>query len=129
MTKMKRKSRFFTFTLGLILIGISFSGCEYEFIEFDDTPITTEVSFKNDIVPIFNASCGFSGCHAAGAIPPELTSERAYQSLFSNNMVTANEPANSLLYTSIASGSMKKYSTAEQTKLIRAWIEQGALNN
>lgn len=126
---MTRKPKFYTFIVGLLLAGIGITGCEYEFIEFDDTPITTEVSFKDDIIPVFNASCGFAGCHAAGAIPPELTPERAYQSLFSNNMVTANEPANSLLYTSIASGSMKKYATAEQTKLIRAWIEQGALNN
>lgn len=129
MIKMKRKPGIFTFALWLLLAGIGFSGCDYEFIEFDETPITTEVSFKNDVVPVFNVSCGFSGCHAAGAVPPELTPERAYQSLFSNNMVVANEPANSLLYTSMASGSMKKYSTPEQTRLIRAWIEQGALNN
>ncbi|MDD3742600.1 MAG: hypothetical protein PHX54_03145 [Lentimicrobiaceae bacterium] len=129
LTQTKIKTCFFTFLLGIFFAGIALSGCEYEFIEFDDSPILEEVSFKDDVIPIFNSSCGFSGCHVTGAVPPDLTAENAYQSLMKLNMVSANEPANSLLYTSMASGSMKKYSTPDQTRIIRAWIEQGAKNN
>lgn len=105
------------------------SSCEYEFVEPDNTPVTTDLSFADDIIPIFNASCNFSGCHAAGAVPPDLTAAGAYNSLHALNMVDVDNPSNSRLYKSITTGTMKTFSDAAQAKLILAWIQQGAKNN
>ncbi|MCO5263614.1 MAG: hypothetical protein M9901_12120 [Lentimicrobium sp.] len=127
---MKRRS---LINLATILLIPAFSAmvgsCEYEFVEPDQTPVTTEVSFATDIVPIFNASCNFAGCHAAGAVPPDLSPAGAYNSLIQLNQINTDNPSGSLLYTSITSGSMKSFSNAEQAKLILAWIQQGAKNN
>ncbi len=130
-TKMKQKSRFTIAAISLLLAAfvLLFTGCEYDYVEPDNAPILTKVSFSGDILPIFNSSCNFSGCHSAGAVSPDLTSGNAYESLFANDMVDTENPAGSLLYTSMNSGSMKKYSTPDQTKLILAWINQGGLNN
>lgn len=109
--------------------SVFISSCEYEFVEPDRTPITTEVSFATDIVPIFNTSCNFSGCHAAGAVPPDLSPAGAYNSLIQLNQVNTEDPSNSILYVSITTGSMKSFSNTDQAKLILAWIQQGAKNN
>jgi len=109
--------------------AILVQSCEYDFVEPDRTPVTTEVSFAEDIIPIFNASCNFSGCHAAGAIPPDLTAAGAFASLNQLGMIDTASPSASVLYTSMTTGSMKNYSTAQQAKLILAWIQQGAINN
>lgn len=105
------------------------TGCEYEVVEPDRTPITEEIKFSEKIIPIFNASCNNSGCHAAGAFLPDLSPANAYASLISENQINTENPASSALYISVTTGSMKSFSTAEQAKLILAWIEQGAKNN
>lgn len=130
-TKMKQKSRFTIAATSLLLavFVLLFTGCEYDYVEPDNAPITTKVSFSGDVMPIFNSSCNFSGCHSAGSVPPDLTPGGAYESLFANNMVDTENPSGSTLYTTMNSGSMKKYSTPDKTKIILAWIEQGALNN
>lgn len=113
---------------GLALIAL-LSGCEYDYIQPDNAPITTEVKFSSDIIPIFETSCNMSGCHSAGATPPDLSPANAYTDLFQTAMIDTITPTNSVLYTSMHSGSMKKYSTPTQTQTILAWIEQGAKNN
>lgn len=105
------------------------TGCEYEVVEPDRTPITEEVKFSEKIIPIFNASCNNSGCHATGSFLPDLSPANAYASLISENQINTENPAASALYISVTTGSMKSFSTAEQAKLILAWIEQGAKNN
>ena len=128
---MKQKSRFTHTALSLILAAfvLLFAGCEYDYVEPDNAPIVTKVSFSGDVMPIFNSSCNFSGCHSAGAVLPDLTPGGAYASLFANNMVDAENPAGSKLYATMNSGSMKKYSNPDKTKIILAWITQGALDN
>ena len=128
---MKQQSRF-TFTALSLLMAtfvLFFTGCEYDYVEPDNAPITTNVSFSGDVVPIFNSSCNFSGCHSTGAVAPDLTPGNGKKSLFDNNMVDIENPAASKLYTVMNSGSMKKYSTPDKTKIILAWINQGALDN
>jgi hypothetical protein len=128
---MKQKSRSTIAAISLLLAAfvLLFSGCEYDYVEPDNVPIVTKVSFSGDVVPIFNSSCNFSGCHSAGAVSPDLTPDNAYQSLLTNDMVNTENPGSSELYTSMNNGSMKKYSTPDKTKIILAWIEQGALDN
>lgn len=113
--------------IGVALLLITFSGCEYEFIE--PIEITDEVSFSKDIIPYFNKSCNMSGCHNAGGIPPDLSAANAYVDLFDEGQIDLDDPENSKLYESLKSGSMKQYSTAEETAIVLKWIEQGAPNN
>lgn len=128
---MKQKSKFTLTALSLLLTAfvLLFTGCEYDYVEPDNAPVVTKVSFSGDVVPIFNSSCNFSGCHSAGAVPPDLTPGNAYASLFANNMVDIGNPSGSLLYSTMNSGSMKKYSTPDKNKMILAWITQGGLDN
>ena len=128
---MKQKSRIIHTVLSLLLAAfvLPFAGCEYDYVEPDSAPIVTKVSFSGDVVPIFNSSCNFSGCHSAGAVSPDLTPANAYKSLFAEDMIDKENPAESELYSTINKGSMKKYSTPDKNKIILTWITQGALDN
>lgn len=129
MKKLTARITFVIAIAGIALMTI-LSGCEYEFVEPEVGPPPPDVvSFTTDIMPIFNASCNMSGCHAAGAFAPDLTPANAYSSLFDGDFINTSDPASSLLYTSMASGSMKSFSTASEANLVLAWIQKGALNN
>ena len=61
----------------IIITGVQ-SGCYY------DNPseiIIDEVSFNDDVIPIFVASCLGIGCHEDGGPPPNLLPEKAYDEL------------------------------------------------
>lgn len=105
------------------------SGCEYDYAEPDNTPPPDTISFATDVIPVFNESCNMAGCHATGAAEPDLTPANAFSSLQAGGYINTTDPESSLLYTSMATGSMKPFSTTSQTNLILAWIQKGALNN
>lgn len=114
---------------GAILMTL-LSGCEYDYMDFPEPPpITTELKFSSDIIPIFNESCNMSGCHSAGAFEPDLSAANAYASLNSLNMIDTAAPSNSIIYKVMATGSMKSYSTPIKAQTVLTWIQQGAKNN
>lgn len=95
--------------------------------------ITEEVSFSNDIIPIFNQSCNNPGCHNTGGAAPDLTAANAFQSLNSGGYISTASPENSELYAWMngernlpmpLSGPNSSYNA-----LVLAWIVQGANNN
>jgi hypothetical protein len=74
-------------------------------------PAAAPVSFRDDIVPIFDASCAFGGCHSHSYIPlwlgpsTEQAPEVTYQALFAasstpafGRLVVAGSPEQSFLY-------------------------------
>ena len=97
--------------------------------------VTTTVSISNEIIPIFSKSCNVSGCHSSGGIKPDLSSEKAYNTLINGNYVDAANPDKSEIYlwltgkrnTAMPVGSATNPSNINQ--LILAWIKQGAKNN
>ncbi len=117
----------------LVFLSITLStGCYYDEIP-EIQSIDREISFVVDVVPILNASCSQSGCHASGGIAPDLSPTRAYDELVTAEFVDLANPQESLLYkTLIGSESLMppsgKLPDTEIT-LILGWIEQGALNN
>ncbi|MDZ7777133.1 MAG: hypothetical protein U5L09_16725 [Bacteroidales bacterium] len=121
--------RLLKYTIPMMLIAFMVASCEYESVAPVEIDPDTELSFKNDIIPIFNESCNSSGCHATGDWTPDLTPENAYEALFAGDFIDTTSPANSDLYESMNSGSMKIYSTPEAMASILQWIEQGAKNN
>lgn len=105
------------------------SGCEYEYVEPEIIIPPDTVSFATDVMPIFNASCNMSGCHASGAFAPDLSPANAYNNLMSEGRIDTANPSTSPFYIKITTGSMKSFTTAVQASVILAWIEKGALNN
>ncbi len=121
--------RLLTVLIPVLLIMMVLASCEYESVEPVEIDPDTEISFKDDIIPIFNESCNSSGCHATGDWEPDLTDENAYEALFAGDFIDTANPENSELYESMNSGSMTEYSTPATTQLILTWIEQGAKDN
>lgn len=118
----------------LIITGIAISSCTYDFIKEDTTPIdpNAQVSFSQQILPIFNTNNNCTSCHKPGATSPDYTAANAFASIMNNSVVNTAAPASSLLYTvpapTTGTHTWKKY-TANQAQLILLWIQQGAKNN
>jgi hypothetical protein len=113
----------------LLLIGIVlFFSCEYKDIEYDKPVVIEEMSFSNDIEPIFKLqSC--TNCHS-GAPQPDLTTGNAYYSLMANHCIDTVKPAESKIYVVPKTGSNHSATfTSLQSQQILTWIEQGAKNN
>lgn len=99
--------------------------CEKYVIEGPDRP--ENVSFKTDIVPIFEKNC--ISCHGGG-ISPNLKPDVAYSSIVSKNLVSTDEPETSKLYDKLVnSSSHQSKATAAEKLYILVWIEEGAKNN
>ena len=119
----------------LLMAIILFTGlflmfsCEYEYIQPDIPLIPDEVSFSEDIVPIFTKSCNAAVCHDVGGAPPDLTPQNAYLSLTNGGYLNLETPNQSSLYVSLKTGSMKGYAQPGDAEFILAWITQGAKNN
>ncbi|RED44721.1 hypothetical protein [Seonamhaeicola aphaedonensis] len=110
---------------GLTLICFS---CYYnEFPELEDVVIdpNEEVSFVNDIVPIFSSN-NCSQCHNAN-LDPDLRAGNEYSSLIPD-YVTAQSPNTSKLYTKLAVENHRELD-ATSIALIKKWIDDGAENN
>ena len=103
------------------------NSCYYDSIyEADDIGgdnggnIPTEVTFTTDIEPIF----GFcSSCHGEN-LSPDLREGFAYDALVPS-YVTPNNAEGSELYIVLEAGHQNL--TSSQIALVKAWIDQGAL--
>ena len=116
----------------LVLLIVGVSGCYY-----DNYPAITgvdeDVSFVDDLVPIWNASCNSTGCHSSGGISPDLTASKAYSDLVDGGFVNVESPESSSLYRSLigeislmpVSGKLAD----SEISLVLGWIQQGALDN
>jgi hypothetical protein len=119
------------YLLGYFITLMMFSSCDYDYIHPEPIVLPTDsISFKTNIIPIFNKSCNISGCHD-GTISPNLTAANAFQSLMSNDYINKQAPATSSFYLKITTGTMsdKGGITLTDKALILKWIEQGANNN
>jgi hypothetical protein len=123
----------------LITIPILFISCDdtQTVEDIDNKPIpTTNVSFSQDIYPIFNVKCNYSGCHndesSAGGV--SLTS---WSNVTDPNIVVKGDTTTSVLVWSIDRLPGAKWMppdgypglTEPQRKGIKTWIQEGALNN
>jgi len=114
-----------SFLLGVFIL----SACEYTTIR-PELPSPVKVSFKNDIIPIFNSGCNAPGCHNSTGPKPDLTPANAYQSLMDNNIVIPGNGSQSTLWVVLQpNGIMGAYGNAKNNATIKSWIDQGAENN
>jgi hypothetical protein len=89
-------------------------------------PPDQEVSFANDIAPIF-VTYNCTQCHNTSGQAPDLTAGSEYSSLVPT-YVSAGDPDNSRLYTQLAIIGHRNVD-ATSIALIKKWIEDGAENN
>ncbi|PKP23593.1 MAG: hypothetical protein CVU06_07480 [Bacteroidetes bacterium HGW-Bacteroidetes-22] len=122
------KKRIFNLMAGLFLL-VGFTACEYDWVEPEAIVVPDVVSFNGDVIPVFDRSCNMSGCHAQGSTSPDLSSANAWADLMAKGLINTETPAQSGLYITVTTGSMKKFSNAANNAIILKWIEQGALNN
>lgn len=113
-----------------LLMGCGLASCTYHTNDFEPPEIREDVSFNDEIIPIFEARCNSAGCHN-GAIPPDLRREVAYNEIIDGGYVTDTSAAeNNVFFQKIdVGGSMYIYATDQDRIDIKIWIEEGALNN
>ncbi|MGV6845035.1 MAG: hypothetical protein ACWA42_02775 [Lutibacter sp.] len=120
----------------LLILLLSLTGCYYNEVvdQSDLPPINTEVSFSQDIQPILNDNCVV--CHD-GTLDPNLTEGNSYTSLtgIPGGIVAGDASSSELIdmleHDPAADNPMPPAGPIATSKidLIKAWINQGALNN
>ncbi|MEK7225674.1 MAG: hypothetical protein AAB221_08320 [Bacteroidota bacterium] len=96
--------------------------------------VNKEVSFVNDIIPVFDQKCGISGCHS-GTTNPDLSAAKAYNALTNGGYINQADPKNSKLYlrlTGKVPPAMPLSGTNNPSNinaLVLTWITQKAKNN
>lgn len=127
---MKRRKHI-TLLIGSLLLftGIFLSSCDRESFEPPQADPDKEVSFANDIQPVFNSNC--VGCHG-GSVKPNLSEGKAYDALISGDYISddpENNAEESLIYSKLLEPSHRANASAFEKSLILVWIQQGAKNN
>ncbi len=119
---------------GLVIsFGFVLSGCYKDIIKpdlpKDPNAPPQQVSYNNELKPLFNASCTDAGCHVTGAHKPYLTPDVSYQQIVNGGFVNLLVPTQSRLYTMI-NGDMQQYiPSADNRQKVYDWIRNGAPNN
>jgi mono/diheme cytochrome c family protein len=105
------------------------AGCEYEKSVQKDAP--TSVSFKTDVLPIFQKNC--VSCHGANQEPPQLTSDIAFSVLQDPYVTDTLVPENNLLYKRMIDKTSPMPPAGvlpqEDIDIIKVWITTGAHDN
>ena len=130
----------FTITTVLLLIV----SCKHEAVEPEQSLAegngsnacdSNKVYFENDILPIFVASCAFSGCHDAGTAISGVVLTN-YEETINSNVIVAGEPNNSEIFKRIIELDINERMPLggnrlpqEEIDKIELWILDGALNS
>jgi hypothetical protein len=115
-------------SLSLLCFSCYYDEIQDEIItEIPEIPDTQVIYFSTDIQPLFS-SC--TGCHATN-VSPDLRTGNSYNALVPE-YVTVNDADNSKLYNYLPGKGHHDVGSAlsvNEIALIKAWINQGALNN
>jgi hypothetical protein len=120
--------------IGLVVfVGFGVSGCYKDIIKpdlpKDPNAPPQQVSFANDLKPLFSAGCTDVGCHVSGAHKPYLTPDISYQQIVNGGFVNLALPAQSRLV-QMLNGDMSQYMpSADNRQKVLDWIRNGAPNN
>ena len=116
-----------------LFVGVSITGC-YKDVIFPDTVADPDgppqqVSFKDQLAPLFNSSCALTGCHVSGGHKPYMALGGSYQEIVNGGFVNTIIPKESILYKMI-NGEMREYiPSASDRQKVYDWIRNGAPNN
>ncbi len=130
-------SKFNSGSLLLLFVLIFFSSCTHKVKDQVNSPLQQDsicdpnlVYYVNDIQPILNSNCAYSGCHDV-VTHKEGVDLSSYNQVMSTAGVSAGNPSASELYKKISEGEMPPNNplASAQQKKIYDWIKQGAKNN
>lgn len=120
--------------IGLLLtLGFGLSGCYKDIIK-PDLPVDPnappkQVSYNNELKPLFAAKCTDAGCHVTGAHKPYMTPDISYVQIVNGGFVNLALPKESILY-KLINGDMQQYiPSASDRQKVYDWIRLGAPNN
>ena len=118
-----------------VIFAVVLGGCKYSFIVPEEVVIPDpdeDISFVEEIEPIFNSGNLCTSCHNTGGQLPDLSTGNAYNSINASRYINRSNPEESLIYSyphpDTDTHTRKKYS-AQQAVLILTWIQQGAKDN
>jgi len=117
----------------LFAMGIYFTSCYKDVLipkaAVDPDGPPQAVSFKTELAPLFNTSCGISGCHVTGGHQPYMSTDESYIQITNGGFVNTSVPKASILYIQI-NGDMKEHiPSATDRQKVYDWIRNGAPNN
>ena len=115
----------------LCVAGFGLTSCYKDVISPESDPDCPPqfVSYKTDLMPLFNTKCALSGCHVSGAHKPYLSSDISYNEIVNGGFVNILVPKESTLYKMVYGG-MSEYIPAKTDKQkVYDWIRNGAPNN
>jgi hypothetical protein len=123
----------FLYTGLIVLAGALLASC-YKDIITPDLPEDPnappqQVSFKNELAPIFNANCTDVGCHVSGGHHPYMTSDASYQEIVNGGFVNTAFPKQSILYQEIYGEMGVHIPSLSDRQKVYDWIRNGAPNN
>lgn len=112
----------------ILLLMIGLNACYFDVIVTENIDETAAISFSENIIPVFQASC--TSCHDGEITFPNLTRESAYLELTAGNYLSVASPSTSGLITKIKSDHpfAGALSETEIQKIIK-WMAEGAANN
>jgi len=130
--KMKR----LIINIGLMLaVVIGLTGCYKDVIKpqlaVDPDGPPQQVSFAQDLAPIFESSCALAGCHVSGSHKPYMKATISYNEITGGGFVNTTFPKLSMLYKEVY-GEMAQYLPAGSSAFkqkVYDWIRNGAPNN
>jgi len=123
----------FLYTALIVLAAALFASCYKDVIKpdlpEDPNAPPQQVSFKNELAPIFNASCTDVGCHVSGGHHPYMTSDVSYQEIVNGGFVNTAFPKQSILYIQIYGDMGVHIPSLSDRQKVYDWIRNGAPNN
>lgn len=127
------KTKTIVYILCLTGFGLaSFLACTYDEVFPPDLDPGQEISFSQEIVPIFDRSCNGAGCHNGSGAPPDLRPANAYDALWTGGYINIEIPEQSDLYlwmTEVKGPMPPLGANATDNAVVLQWITQGAKNN
>ena len=121
----------FKYAILAIIAGTGLSSCYKDVISPESDPDGPPqfVSYKTDLMPLFNTKCALAGCHVSGAHKPFLNEAVSYQEIVNGGFVNILIPKESILY-KMVNGDMSQYMPAKSDRQkVYDWIRNGAPNN
>lgn len=135
-TPTQKQAKMKQLILAVVMVGFLVTlvfSCKYDDALPPEPDPGIQISFANDIIPIFNASCNSSGCHNGAGPSPDLREAVAYESLFGGSLIDTLHPDQSELYLWMSGQRGLPMPVegvnASYVATVLQWIDQGALNN